>query len=57
MAGDAEMGGVRSLKAVGPNATLLGDDVEAAIRKLKADVDGEIEKSAGEIRGELGHLA
>ncbi|MEZ5958055.1 MAG: dihydrofolate reductase family protein [Hyphomonadaceae bacterium] len=32
-----------SLKDVGPNATLIGDDFEAAIRKLKADVDGEIE--------------
>src|ERR1017187_4980577 len=26
----------RSLKSVGPNATLVGDDVEAAIRELKA---------------------
>lgn len=32
----------RSLKSVGPNATLIGDDFEAAIRKLKSDVDGEI---------------
>jgi dihydrofolate reductase len=27
----------RSLKSVGPNATLVGDDLEAAIRKLKAE--------------------
>ncbi len=33
----------RSLKSVGPNATLLGDDLEAAVRKLKADNFGEIE--------------
>ena len=33
----------RSLKSVGPNATLVGGDVDAAIRKLKAEVDGEIE--------------
>jgi hypothetical protein len=33
----------RSLKSVGPNATLIGDDVEAAVRKLKADLVGEIE--------------
>lgn len=33
----------RTLKSVGPNATLVGEDVEAAIRKLKADRDGEIE--------------
>jgi hypothetical protein len=26
----------RSLKSVGPNANLVGDDLEAAIRKLKA---------------------
>ena len=33
----------RSLKSVGPNATLVGDDLEAAIRALKAGRDGEIE--------------
>ncbi|MEQ8267591.1 MAG: dihydrofolate reductase family protein [Parvibaculum sp.] len=33
----------RSLKSVGPNATLVGDDLETAIRGLKADLDGEIE--------------
>lgn len=33
----------RSLKSVGPNATLLGEDLEAAVRKLKADNFGEIE--------------
>ena len=33
----------RSLKSVGPNATLVGDDFEAAIRKLKAERDGDIE--------------
>ncbi len=33
----------RTLKSVGPNATLVGEDLEAAIRKLKADRDGEIE--------------
>jgi dihydrofolate reductase len=32
----------RSLKSVGPNATLIADDVEAAIRRLKSEVDGEI---------------
>jgi len=32
----------RSLKSVGPNATLVEDDVEAAIRGLKAQLDGEI---------------
>lgn len=33
----------RSLKSVGPNATLVGDDLEDAIRTLKAERDGEIE--------------
>jgi dihydrofolate reductase len=33
----------RSLKSVGPNATLISDDFEAAIRKLKTDLDGDIE--------------
>ena len=32
-----------SLKSVGPNARLVADDLEAAIRKLKAERDGEIE--------------
>ena len=32
----------RSLKSVGPNATLVADDVEAAIRRLKAELAGEI---------------
>lgn len=33
----------RSLKSVGPNAALLGDDLGAAIRTLKAERDGEVE--------------
>ena len=33
----------RSLKSVGPNARLVEDDLEAAIRLLKAERDGEIE--------------
>ena len=32
----------RSSKSVGPNATLVADDVEAVIRALKARLDGEI---------------
>ena len=32
----------RSLKSVGPNATLVEDDLEAAIRGLKARLGGEI---------------
>jgi dihydrofolate reductase len=33
----------RSLKSVGPNATLVGDDLEAVIRGLKDDLAGEIQ--------------
>ena len=32
----------RSLKSVGPNATLFGEDLETEIRKLKAEQPGEI---------------
>lgn len=43
----------RSLKSVGPNAILLADDIEAAIRRLKAQVDGVIEVSGPELAGSL----
>ena len=33
----------RTLKSVGANASLVEDDLEGAIRKLKAEIDGEIE--------------
>jgi dihydrofolate reductase len=33
----------RSMKSVGPNATLVADDVEAVVRGLKAKLDGEID--------------
>ena len=33
----------RTLKSVGPNATLVDGDLESAIRELKAERDGEIE--------------
>src|SRR5262245_1334066 len=33
----------RTLTSVGPNATLVSDDLEGAIRELKAGRDGEIE--------------
>ena len=31
------------MRSVGPNARLIADDLEGAIRKLKAERDGEIE--------------
>jgi dihydrofolate reductase len=33
----------RSLTSVGPNATLVADDVEAVVRGLKSQLDGEID--------------
>jgi dihydrofolate reductase len=33
----------RSLKTVGPNAELVGEDLKGAIREIKASRDGEIE--------------
>jgi len=35
--------------SAGPNATLVEGDVEAAIRRLKAELDGEIEVAGPEI--------
>jgi len=33
----------QTLKSVGPNATLVSDDVEAFVRRLKSEIDGEID--------------
>ena len=46
----------RSLKWVGPNATLVGDDVEAVIRGLKAELAGEIEVGGPDLARSLGDL-
>ena len=43
----------RSLKAVGPNATLVEGDLEAAVRGLKARLDGEIAVSGPDLAGSL----
>jgi dihydrofolate reductase len=43
----------RSLKSVGPNATLIADDVDAAIRGLKASLTGEISASGQELAQSL----
>ena len=43
----------RSLKSVGPNATLVADDVEALIRGLKAQRVGEIHVSGPDLAGSL----
>src|SRR5690606_32216055 len=46
----------RSLTSIGPNATLLAGDLEAAIRELKAKFDGVIEVSGPELAGSLAGL-
>lgn len=46
----------RSLKGVGPNATLIRDDVEMAIRKLKAEREGEIEVGGPKLAAGLARL-
>ena len=46
----------RTLKSVGPNATLIGDDVESAVRRLKDDLDGELEVGGPELAHSLAGL-
>ena len=46
----------RSLKSVGPNATLIEGDFEAVIRRLKAELDGEIEVAGPHLAGSLTDL-
>jgi dihydrofolate reductase len=46
----------RSLEAVGPNASLVEGDLEAAIRALKARLDGEIAVSGPELARSLTDL-
>ena len=46
----------RSLKSVGPNATLIGDDVEAQVRALKAQLVGEIEVAGPDLARSLTDL-
>lgn len=46
----------RSLKAVGPGATLVGDDFEAVIRGLKAELAGEIAVAGPDLARSLTEL-
>jgi dihydrofolate reductase len=46
----------RSLKSVGPNATLVEGDLETAIRGLKAQHDGEISVAGPDLAGSLTQL-
>ena len=42
----------RTLKSVGANATLVGENVDAFVRRLKKDVEGEIDVAGPALAGE-----
>ena len=46
----------RSLKSVGANATLVGDGLEAFVRRLKAKVEGDIEVAGPDLARSLTDL-
>jgi len=46
----------RSLKSVGPNATLIADDIGAAIRRLKVELAGEIDVAGPDLARSLTDL-
>ncbi|PWV99172.1 dihydrofolate reductase [Hoeflea marina] len=46
----------RTLKAVGPNATLIDGDLEAFVRKLKGEHQGEIDVAGPDLAGQLTEL-
>jgi dihydrofolate reductase len=46
----------RSLTSVGPNATLVAGDIEATVRRLKAEVVGEIDAGGTRLAQSLAEL-
>jgi dihydrofolate reductase len=46
----------RSSKAVGPNATLVAEDVEAVIRRLKSEHVGELDVAGPDLARSLGDV-
>jgi len=46
----------RTLTSVGPNATLVGEDLAARVRALKAERQGEIEVGGPDLAGRLTQL-
>lgn len=46
----------RTLRGVGPNAALLGDNLEAGVRALKSAQRGEIEVAGPDLAAQLGDL-
>ncbi|MDX9998800.1 MAG: dihydrofolate reductase family protein [Phenylobacterium sp.] len=45
-----------TLDDVGPNAALISEDVEAAVRRIKAEVDGDIEVAGPQLAAGLADL-
>ncbi|MDX2235189.1 MAG: dihydrofolate reductase family protein [Hyphomonadaceae bacterium] len=46
----------RTLTSVGPNATLVGADLDSSVRELKTDIGGEIEVAGPVLAGGLTEL-
>ena len=46
----------RTLTSVGPNATLVAENVEAFVRRLKQDIDGEIDVAGPALAASLAEL-
>jgi len=46
----------RTLKSVGANATLVGENLEAFVRRLKEDVEGDIDVAGPALAGSLTDL-
>ncbi|MFC3077376.1 dihydrofolate reductase family protein [Phenylobacterium terrae] len=46
----------RTLTSVGPNATLVSDDIEAVVRRLKSELDGYIEVAGTQLAASLAGL-
>jgi dihydrofolate reductase len=46
----------RTLKSVGPNATLVAEDLERFVRRLKKDITGEIDVAGPTLAGALTDL-
>jgi riboflavin biosynthesis pyrimidine reductase len=56
MAAPTEMGRVVLTEGVGPNAALIADDLETEVRKLKAELDREIQVGGPVLARSLGDL-
>jgi dihydrofolate reductase len=46
----------RSLKSVGANATLVGHDINALVRRLKSEIGGDIDVAGPDLAGNLTDL-